>query len=147
MTSKNNSASLLYYVKLFASFQSHQWIQTGLQSANAEFVSKLVIFSPMWPWNWWMTLKNNRSPILYYTKLCASFQSHQSYKLELQSGNDQFVSKLVTFYPMWPQNLMDDLEIPQGASSILHQAFYIISKPSENSALSYSPETLNLGQS
>ena len=26
---------------------------------------------------WWMTLKNNRAPVLCYTKLCASFQSHR----------------------------------------------------------------------
>ena len=25
---------------------------------------------------WWRTLKNNRTPLLYYIKLCASFQSH-----------------------------------------------------------------------
>ena len=25
---------------------------------------------------WWMTLKNNRAPLLYYIKLCASFQTH-----------------------------------------------------------------------
>ena len=25
---------------------------------------------------WWMTLENNRAPLLYYTKLCASFQIH-----------------------------------------------------------------------
>ena len=25
---------------------------------------------------WWMTLENNRAPLLYYIKLCASFQSH-----------------------------------------------------------------------
>ena len=25
---------------------------------------------------WWMTLKNNRAPFLYYIKLCAAFQSH-----------------------------------------------------------------------
>ena len=25
---------------------------------------------------WWMTLRNNRAPLLYYIKLCASFQSH-----------------------------------------------------------------------
>ena len=27
---------------------------------------------------WWMTFKNNRAPLLYYFKLCASFQSHWS---------------------------------------------------------------------
>ena len=26
---------------------------------------------------WWMTLKNNKVPHLYYTKLCVLFQSHQ----------------------------------------------------------------------
>ena len=26
--------------------------------------------------NWRMTLKNNRAPLLYYVKLCASFQTH-----------------------------------------------------------------------
>ena len=26
---------------------------------------------------WWMTLKNNRAPLLYYAKLCASFQNHR----------------------------------------------------------------------
>ena len=41
---------------------------------------------------------------------------------------------------------MDDLKRYQGTSSILHQALYIISKPSLNSKWSYSPETLNLGQ-
>ena len=25
---------------------------------------------------WWMTFKNNRAPLLYYVKLCASFQIH-----------------------------------------------------------------------
>ena len=25
---------------------------------------------------WWMTLENNRAPLLYYIKFCASFQSH-----------------------------------------------------------------------
>ena len=25
---------------------------------------------------WWMTLENNRAPLLYYIKLCASFQIH-----------------------------------------------------------------------
>ena len=30
MISKNNRALLLYYIKLCASFQTHQWIQTGV---------------------------------------------------------------------------------------------------------------------
>ena len=131
MTSKNNRALLLYYVKICALFQIHWWIQTGftvqkrsirveirdilscvtlkfdgwpwktighlfyttpsrvhhfkamgdfkleLQSANAQVGSKLVIFFvPRGLEIWWMTMKNNRASLLYYIKLCASFQSH-----------------------------------------------------------------------
>ena len=41
---------------------------------------------------------------------------------------------------------MDDLEKQQGTSSMLLQAWCIISLPSVNSNLSYSPETPRLGQ-
>ena len=41
---------------------------------------------------------------------------------------------------------MDDLKKQLGTSSMLHQALYIISKPSVNSNRSYNPETLNSGQ-
>ena len=74
---------------------------------------------------WWMTSKNDRAPLLYYVKLCASFQ-------ELQSGNAHFASKLVIFCPTGPWNLMDKLEKQQGTSSILHLALCIILKPSMN---------------
>ena len=44
MTLKNNGASLLYNIKLCASFQSHWWIQTELLSRNAQIRVKMVIF-------------------------------------------------------------------------------------------------------
>ena len=47
-----------------------------LQSGNAKFRSKSAIFLPCDLEIWRMTLENNRAPLLYYTKLCASFQSH-----------------------------------------------------------------------
>ena len=40
-------------------------------------VSNYWIFSPLDPKIWWMTLKNNRAPILYYVKLWSSFQIHR----------------------------------------------------------------------
>ena len=45
-----------------------------LKSGNAQFGSKLVIFCPVRPR--WMTLENNRAPLLYYVTLYASFHSH-----------------------------------------------------------------------
>ena len=53
--------------------------------------------------------------------------------------------KLWIFQPVWPWNLMDDLEKLYGTSSTLLQALCIISNPS-NSNWSYCLETLNLGQ-
>ena len=52
-------------------------LKLKLQSGNAQFGSKLVIFFVPFDLEiWWMTLKNNRAPLLYHIKLCASFQSH-----------------------------------------------------------------------
>ena len=75
MIAKNNRAPLLYYIKLCA-FQIHRWFKLKLQSWNAQFGSKLAIFVHCDLEIWWMTLKNCRAPLLYYIKLCASFQSH-----------------------------------------------------------------------
>ena len=47
-----------------------------LQSGNAYFGSKSMIFWAVWPYNFTLTLKNNRAPLLCYFKLCASFRSH-----------------------------------------------------------------------
>ena len=50
------------------------------------------------------------------------------------------------FCPVWPWNLMAELEKQKGTFSVPCHALCIISKPSMNSNWSYSPETLNSGQ-
>ena len=59
---------------------------------------------------WWMTLKNNRAPLLYYIKLCASFRSH----CWIQTGGTvrkrPIWVKIDGFLAAWPCNLTDDLE-------------------------------------
>ena len=62
------------------------------------------------------------------------------FKLELQSWNAQFGSKSAIFCPVWPWNLMDDLEKNKGTSSKQHQALCIISSAYLNSNWSYGPE-------
>ena len=74
------------------------------------------------------------------------FKSIGEFKLDLQSRNTQFGSKLVIYYPVWPWNLMDNLGKQYGTSSMLLQALCINSYPLGNSNWSYSPETPNLGQ-
>ena len=69
---------LFYVVSSFVyHFKSIGEFKLKLQSGNAQFGSKSAIFCPVWPWIWWMTLENNRAHLLYYTKLCASFQIHR----------------------------------------------------------------------
>ena len=52
-------------------FKSIGWIQTKVSP-----VSKLTIFVLCDPEIRWMTLENNRAPLLYHIELCVSFQSH-----------------------------------------------------------------------
>ena len=106
MTSKNNRALLLYYVKLCASFQIHWWIQTGfivhkrsIRVEIGDILSRVTLKFDRWPWT---TIGH----LLYTTP---SFVHHNKaigkVKPELQSGNAQVRSKLA-----WPWNFMDDLE-------------------------------------
>ena len=77
MTLKNNRAPLLYYIKLCASFQIHQWIQTGVTVRKRPIWVKIDnFFEPCDLAIWRMTLKNNKAPLLCHFKLCASFCSH-----------------------------------------------------------------------
>ena len=64
-----------------------------------------------------MTLKNNGSFLLYDPKLSASFQTIGEFKLELQSGNAQFRSKLAIFWP--PVTLKFDDGLKNNRASIL----------------------------
>ena len=158
---KKNKAPFLYYIKLYVSFQIHRWIQTGvtvrkrsfrvkigdflscvtlkfdgwpwktighlfyntlsfvqhfkpigifkleLQSENAQFGSKLVIFCKFdgWPW------KSIRHIFSTTLSLVQHFKGIGIFKLELQSGNTKFGSKLVNFCLPWPWKSTDDLEI------------------------------------
>ena len=56
------------------------------------------IFQPVWPWDLMDDPQNDRSPLLYYIKLCVSFQIISEYKLELQYGNAQLGSKSTIFF-------------------------------------------------
>ena len=165
MTLENNRALLQYYVKLCASFQIHQWIETGvtvrkrstrvnisnllspvtskihgwpwktighlfyttlrfvhhikaigeakleLQSGNAQFGSKLAIFFVSCDVEiWWMTLKNNRASLLYYAKLCASFQNHGWIQTIATVQKRPIWVNIGDFCLLWPWNLMDDIK-------------------------------------
>ena len=94
----------------------HHFVAIGLfklelQSGNnAQFICKWAIFVPcdlgVWRWPW-----NTIGPLFYTT---SSFVHHfvtiRQFKPELQSGNAEFGSKSAIFGPVWPWNLMNDIE-------------------------------------
>ena len=110
MTPKNIRAPLLCYFKLCASFCSHRWIQTGVTVQKhsiwvkiGDLLSRVTLKFDGWPWKTIGYLFYATSSFVYH------FAAIGEFKLELQSGNTQFGSKLVIFCPVWPWNLMDDL--------------------------------------
>ena len=111
MSLKNSKAPLLCYFKLCASFPSHWSIQTGVTVQKrqnrvkiSDFLSCVTLKFDGWP-------SKTIGHLFYVT---SSFVHHfiaiGQFKLELQSGNTKFESKLEIFYPMWPWNLTHDLE-------------------------------------
>ena len=77
MTLKNNRAPLLCYFKLYASFDSHQRIQTRVTVWKGPIHVKIDDFiCPVWSWNLTNDFESNRAPLLCYFKLSASFCRH-----------------------------------------------------------------------
>ena len=88
MTPKNNRAPLLCYFKLFASFRSHWWFQTGVT------VWKRLIWVKIDDFFSCVTLQFDGWPLITIGHLfyaTSSFVNHfvaiGEFKLELQSGN------------------------------------------------------------
>ena len=80
-----------------------------LQSGNAKFGSKSAIFCPVWPWNFTDGLEKNRSPLLCYFKLCASFHSHlwiknwvTVRKCSIRARIGDFLSRVTLKFDGWP---------------------------------------------
>ena len=100
MTSQNNRALLLYYVKRCASFQIHWWIQTGITVQKCsilveigDILSCVTLKFGGWPWKTTGHILCTTSSFLHHLKAICEV------RLELQSGNAQFGSKSTIFYP------------------------------------------------
>ena len=74
---------------------------------------------------WQMTLKKNRAPFLYYSKLCASFKSHRCIQtgvtvrkrsIQVKIGN--FLSRMTFEFDRWPWKTIGQLS--NAASSFVH---------------------------
>ena len=88
MTPKNNRAPLLCIFKLFASFRSHWWIQTGVTVRKRlillkidNFLSRVTLKFDGWP-------SKTIGHLFYATSSYVQhFVATDEFKLELQSGN------------------------------------------------------------
>ena len=102
MTLKNNRAPLQWYFKLCASFCSHWWIQTWVYSPETPNLGQIRRFlEPCDLEIWWMTLKNNRAPLLNNIKLYGSFR----HKMWIQTWDtvQKRLSWVVTLtFDLWP---------------------------------------------
>ena len=98
MTSKNNRAPLLYYIKFCASFQIHRWFKTevtvrkrSIRVKISDFLSRVTLKFDGWPWKTIGHLFYTTSSFVHHFKAICEF------KLKLQSGNAQFGSKSASF--------------------------------------------------
>ena len=121
MTSKNNKAPLLYYIKLCASFQIHWSYSPEMLNSGKNW----RVFVPHDLEIWWMTLKNNRTPLLYYIKLCASFQSHwhiqtwvTAWKPSSRVKIGDFLSRVTLKIDVWPWKTIGHFS--HAASTFVH---------------------------
>ena len=91
-------------------FRSISEFKLELQSENAQSGSNSMISWALWPCN--LTYDLEKKGHLFYAT--SSFVHHfvaiSDFKLELQSGNAQFGTKLTIFLAVWPWNLTYDLE-------------------------------------
>ena len=90
-------------------FQFHCWIQTGVTVRKCSIRIKIGDFFVSRDLEiWWMTLKNNRAPLLYYIKLCTAFQSHWhiysnwSYSPETLNSGQNWLSRVTLKIDIWP---------------------------------------------
>ena len=110
---------LLYTMSSFVHhFKAIGEFKLELQSWKAQLRQKLVIFFVSCDIKiWQMTLKNNRTHLLSYIQLCASFHSH----LSIQNGvkvrkrqiwvkiGDFFLSRVTLKFDRWPWKTIGQL--------------------------------------
>ena len=126
ITLKKNRAPLPYHIKLCASFQIQQWIQTGVIVRKLpiwvkinDFFSRVILQFDIWPWKTIGHLFYGTSSFVHHLVAIGEF------KLELQSGNAQFGSKSMIFlsrvtlqFDGWPWKTIGHLLY--AASSFVH---------------------------
>ena len=99
----------------------HHFVPIGgfkleLQSGNTQFGSNLTILEPFDLEIWRMTLQKNRTPLLCYFKLCASFHTHWWFQISVTVRKrsirvkiDDFFSRVTLKFDEWPCQTIEHL--------------------------------------
>ena len=110
MTLKNNRVPLLCYIKVCASFHSHQRFQAGvtvwkcsLRVKILNFLSCVTLKFDGWPWKTMGHLSYATSSFVYH------YITIYEFKIELQSRNGW-----TGFWPLWLWPLTSDLDLLHG---------------------------------
>ena len=114
MTSKNNRATLLYYIKLLCI------ISNPLVNSNCSYSPEMLnlgknwrfsVLSAVWPWNLVDDLDKTIGHLFYATSSFVNyFKAIGEFKLEWQSGNSSIPLKISDICPLSPWKFMDDLK-------------------------------------
>ena len=106
MTSKNNR-TFLYYVKLCASFQIHQWIQAGvtvrkrpIQVKIGDILSRVTLKFDGWPWNTIGHLFYSTLSFVHHFKATGEYKLELQHSIRVKIGN--FLSRLTLKFDRWP---------------------------------------------
>ena len=109
MTFKNTRVPPLCYFKLWASFRSHWWVQTGVTVWKRPIGLKIGDFLSLEIWQ--ITLTNNGAPLLCHTKLCASFRHHvwiqtgvtvRKWPIRVKTRGQNYLSPATLKFDRWP---------------------------------------------
>ena len=113
------TSSVVFHFKSIGEFK------LKLHSRNAQFGSNRWFLVPCDLEIWWMTLENNRAPLLYYIKLSASFQIHWWIETEVSVRKrsirvkiGDFLSCVTLKFDGWPSKTIGHLFYV--ASSFVH---------------------------
>ena len=94
-----------------ASFQIHRWIKAASYSPETlNSGQNRHFFVPCDLEIWRMTFENNRAPLPYNIKLCASFQSHEWIQTGVTVRKRLISVKIDNLLAVWFWNLPDALE-------------------------------------
>ena len=94
----NVTSSYVHHFKTIAEFKLE------IPSINAKFGSKSSIFRPVWPWNLMDDLEKNRTALLCYFKLCASFHCHVWIQtgVTVQKQLGRVLTCVTLTFDLWP---------------------------------------------